>query len=529
MEEQKLYLKQNLQVEPLINHWYAWPHLIAPHTAAMNVANSHLKIMQSYVQAPRIHADAVKNPAMRGGPFIDLNGTRVDEIRALIDETLNRQRTLIKFAEGIKTLDNLLANEAKGFSIEPLYQRVPAPLKGYVELTYDLNNNPSIRFIEGLLFKSLYYDRSLQGIVLSLTDRDYRPFVFSTPRLSDDAHLHIDLPFDDAGIDELFKMKEVPQSFGYIKDVLRFEDICDDLFRSFLTQEPPPARPDYNGDGIRIRYMGHACLLIESRSVTILVDPVISYDFDSPTPRFTYADLPETIDYVLITHAHSDHVLFETLLQLRHKVRNLIVPKNGGGRLEDPSLRLILQNIGFKNVSEIDEMQTLDVDGGTITGLPFLGEHADLAVRSKLGYLVRLAGRSVLCAADSRNVENDLYQHIHSQIGDVDVLFIGMECDGAPLTWIYGQLLTKPLNRKMDDTRRLHGSDYERAISIIKTLRCGQVYIYAMGQEPWLTYVIAIQYTDKSKPITESDRVIETCRGQGMNAERLFCQKEIFV
>ena len=39
----------------------------------------------------------------------------------------------------------------------------------------------------------------------------------------------------------------------------------------------------------------------------------------------------------------------------------------------------------------------------------------------------------LLFAADSCNIEPRLYEHIHRDVGDVDVLFLGMECDGAPL------------------------------------------------------------------------------------------------
>ena len=49
MSTQKIYLKQNVQVDPLFNQWYAWPYLISPAAAAMYVANSHVKIMQSFV------------------------------------------------------------------------------------------------------------------------------------------------------------------------------------------------------------------------------------------------------------------------------------------------------------------------------------------------------------------------------------------------------------------------------------------------------------------------------------------------
>ena len=82
------YLKQTVKGEPLVWKWYAWPHLIAPQTAAVNIVERHLKIMQSYVQNPQIHAQAVKDPKMVGGPFIDLNGKQIDEVKDLIEGCL---------------------------------------------------------------------------------------------------------------------------------------------------------------------------------------------------------------------------------------------------------------------------------------------------------------------------------------------------------------------------------------------------------------------------------------------------------
>jgi hypothetical protein len=138
-------------------------------------------------------------------------------------------------------------------------------------------------------------------------------------------------------------------------------------------------------------------------------------------------------------------------------------------------------------------------------------------------------GRRVLCAADSNNVEPKLYEHIRESVGEVEAVFLGMECDGAPLSWISGPLLTKPIVRKMDQSRRLNGSNYEKGIDIVNKLNPGQVYVYAMGQEPWLTYLTSIQYTEESVPIIESNKLVEDCRGRGLVAERLFGHKEIFL
>jgi L-ascorbate metabolism protein UlaG (beta-lactamase superfamily) len=529
MYNSRYYLKKNVKLEPLFNQWYAWPQLLPPANAAMNLVNSHLKIMKSYVSAPEVHVAAVKNPAMRGGPFINHPASRVKEVKALMEKTLREQTHLIDIAGAIKTLSNILRDEAKGYSLEPLYQKVPEALKGYVELVYDLNNNPSFRLIEGLLYNSIYYNPSAQSVALSTIRDDNRPLVFSTPWLEDCGHLKLEIPFSHPAIDELAKMRETPQSLGHIMELCGLQEKDEELFRSFFSEANSIGRSKYDGEEIRIRYFGHACILIETREVCLLADPVLSYDYETAFPRYTLSDLPDTIDYVLITHGHADHLSFETLLQLRHKIKNIVVPRNGTGFLEDPSLRLMLKKLGFASVIEIDDMETLEIDGGTITAVPFLGEHADLNIRTKTAHLIRLGERSIMCAADSNNLETRLYEHVRNLIDDIDVLFLGMECDGAPLSWIYGSLLTKPVERGMDQSRRLSGSDYSRALDLVTKLNCREVYIYAMGQEPWLSYITNIEYTEESKPIVDSNRLIDACRERGILSERPYGMKEMFL
>jgi L-ascorbate metabolism protein UlaG (beta-lactamase superfamily) len=269
--------------------------------------------------------------------------------------------------------------------------------------------------------------------------------------------------------------------------------------------------------------------LIEAGGLSLMCDPVLSYTYDTELFRYTYRDLPDQIDYVLITHCHTDHILFETMLQLRHKIKNIIVPKGGGGALQDPSLKLILENIGFKNVYELAELGSIETDRISLLGVPFLGEHCDLNVRTKLAYLVKVGRHSFLIAADSCNIEPRMYDYVHDQIGDVDAIFLGMECDGAPLSWMYGPLFTKRLERQIDESRRLAGSDFEQAIRIVDRFKCREVYVYAMGQEPWLNYVMSLKYTEQSRPIVESNKLINECRRRGIYAERLFGEKEILL
>lgn len=524
-----VFIKPNLAIEALVDNWYAWAHLISPATAAMNIRGRHLKIMNSYIQNPKIHASAVKTPKMLGGPFIDYEGKRVDEIKQLKENTQEQCADLLEMCNAIDDLNELLKNEAKGYSLNSLYDKIPEILKGYVELFYDLNNNPSFRIYEPLLYSSKYYKESLQSFNLFLvTDDDSRSFVLSTPKLANEEILRINLPLKSSKIDDLFEMANHPKEYGYIKNVFDLTPKQEELFQTFFTKEAPSVYKKYTGEGILTRYFGHASIFVETKETTILVDPVISYGYESDISRFTYADLPETVDYLLITHNHQDHVLFETLLRIRHKVKNIVVPKSNSGALQDPSLKLMLRQIGFKNIIELEEMETLTFKDCSITGIPFLGEHSDLDVRSKLCHLVTFKdGYKMMFAADSCNIQPRIYQKIHEIVGDIDMIFLGMECEGAPLTWIYGPLMSYSLERDKDASRRLAGCDFEQSKALIDIFNPSTVFIYAMGMEPWLKYISSIKYTDESKPIVESNKVLEYCTANNIDSERLFGEKII--
>ena len=523
-----MYLKPNVVMEPLVDKWYAWSHLISPATAAMNIVGRHHMITESYLAAPSIHAEAVLNPKMRGGPFMDFGGARIDEVTELHDDSLKNQAKMVQFVKAVKELDKMLTAEAKGFGLETLYTKVPEILKGYVELFYDRFNNPGFRFFESLLYKSDFYNKSSQSIGLWMTNNDERPFCLSTPRLKEDNVLDLQVSFDHPGIDELAKMRREPQSLDYIKAITGISPSQEALFETFFTETAPPPYEKYTGDKIRMRYFGHACILVETKDVSILVDPLISYyGYHSDVEHFSDVDLPDTIDYVLITHNHQDHILFETLLPLRHKIKNLIVPRTTSGKMEDPDLKLMFENVGFNNVIAMDEMETMRFSDVVLTGLPFIGEHSDLNILTKLCYLVKIGDFKLLFLADSRIVEAALYSHIHNQIGDVDVMFLGMECDGAPLTWLYGPLLTKKLARDMDGSRRLAGSDCDKGMALVDIFKPKEIYVYAMGQEPWCEFISSIKYTDESNPIVQSNKLVKLCEERGIIAERLFGEKEL--
>lgn len=333
-------------------------------------------------------------------------------------------------------------------------------------------------------------------------------------------------------LDTLFKMKNEPEDFHKIRELFEIPSEKYKLFESFFTTIPPHLHDDrnYQGQDIRIRYFGHACVLIQTSNVSLLIDPVISYPIkSSEVPRYTLEDLPDYIDYVILTHNHQDHLMFETLLQLRHKIGHIVFPSNIIGALQDPSIKLIFEHTGFTSLIELKEMDSIFLKDVEIMALPFFGEHCDINIQSKLAYSISLKGRKFLFAADSNNLDSFLYENIFEWIGPIDMLFLGMECEGGPLTWLYGPLLTQPIKRTHDRNRTLSGSNFDKAWFIAKRSGCKHAYIYAMGQEPWLSYVMALKYEPNSIQILESDKFVHACRENGIESERLFGKKEWFI
>ncbi len=73
---------------------------------------------------------------------------------------------------------------------------------------------------------------------------------------------------------------------------------------------------------------------------------------------------------------------------------------------------------------------------------------------------MKIRNKNFVFAADSNNLDEAMYDHIFDLTGPLDMLFLGMECEGAPLTWIYGPLLSAPITRDFDRSRTLSGSNF---------------------------------------------------------------------
>ncbi|RSM99090.1 MBL fold metallo-hydrolase [Nonomuraea sp. WAC 01424] len=524
MTEERLFLRPNAIVEPLVDSFYASLYMTAPVPATMNLAFRQIPLLDSYLLAPDLHYSGSRNPKFRGGFFVGVEERRKDEVEALLAAIRRDRADLIRFAEAIAEAEKIVREGATGYDLRPLYPKLPPELSGLVEIAYDTNNEASLHFQEPLVYKSKAYAEERQSVQLSVETGIERPFVMSTPRLSSPDVLELPIPFRHPGLEELFLSRIRPTTPAALREALELGDAEAARLSGLLVPEPALAADRHVAAGARIRYWGHACLLMQTPEVSVMTDPFISADTGA-TGRYTYNDLPDHLDYVLITHGHSDHLVPETLLQLRGRVGTFVVPRTSRGNLCDPSLALYLKSFGLPAV-EVDDFDEITFPGGKIVATPFFGEHADLDIRAKATYWISLGGKSIYVGADSSGLDPMLYRYVRRHLGTVDIAFLGMECDGAPLNWQYQPLLTNPIPKKMSDSRKMSGSNAEQASAIVTELGAEEVYVYAMGEESWLGHVMATSYNEDSYQLQQIAEFEEWCSNKGVKSGHLLDQHE---
>ncbi len=522
-----VYLRPDVKAELLTARWYTWSHLLSPVQHALNLTFRQVPMIEAYLADPEGHADALDDPAMLCAPVLRCPAAEASQMHDLLERLRTECSAAMAFAHDVMDTDQRLFAERGGGSIEHIYESLPASLRGLVELSRDHRNQAGIRIFEELLGDSPIDPSTLQEVSLVALADSERPFFLNSPRTRSKERFDIALPFRDSRWDGLIASRYRPSSFNTLCDTLAIAGKDRTSFRRYFTSRAPHQQtlPPPSG-ACRVRYFGHACVLVETAEVSILIDPLTTWDVADTVSHLTFGDLPERIDYVFITHNHHDHFVPEMIWQLRERIGTVVVPANNPACFGDPSFRVALTALGVSGVTVVAPMQTVPVPGGTLTSLPFLGEHAELDIYAKHALHIDLLGQSMVFLADSRCVDSTLYRRIAARTKRVDALFIGMECDGAPLTWLYGPYLSTMVTRREDESRRLSGSDAARGLSLINELNPRMVYVYAMAIEPWLAHLAGLSYEPSSVQITESDKLVASCREKGIPARRLAgCQE----
>jgi L-ascorbate metabolism protein UlaG (beta-lactamase superfamily) len=130
------------------------------------------------------------------------------------------------------------------------------------------------------------------------------------------------------------------------------EVLIPSLFTRRSGDHSLPQFPVIGPGEICITWIGHASFLIQTHEVNVLVDPIWSKWLKVikrlKRPGFEIDHLPE-IDFVLVTHAHFDHLDRRTLRRVAAD-QPIVVPIGVGNLVHD---------LGFHIVHELDYWQTV--------------------------------------------------------------------------------------------------------------------------------------------------------------------------
>jgi L-ascorbate metabolism protein UlaG (beta-lactamase superfamily) len=156
---------------------------------------------------------------------------------------------------------------------------------------------------------------------------------------------------------------------------------------------------------VAVTFIGHASFLLQAGGLNFLIDPVFAnwlvliHRLRKPGVRIE--DLPP-IDFVLLTHAHMDHLNLPSLRKVIRHTRELrgeapavIVPEG----VED-----LVSKLGFARVMEMKWWESVEVGGVEVTMTP--GQHWGARMirdthRGFGGYVLRHGNQSVYHSGDT--------------------------------------------------------------------------------------------------------------------------------
>jgi L-ascorbate metabolism protein UlaG (beta-lactamase superfamily) len=175
------------------------------------------------------------------------------------------------------------------------------------------------------------------------------------------------------------------------------EVLIPSLFIKRAGDYAPPVFPKLNQGELCLTWIGHASFLLQTPEVNVLIDPNWSKWLKVikrlKKPGFEIHHLPE-IDFVLVTHAHFDHLDRRTLRKVAAD-QPIIVPIGVGNLVHD---------LGFQIVHELDYWQAVKLGPIDVSltpcyhwGARFL---ADLH-RGFGGFVITVDGRTIFHCGDS--------------------------------------------------------------------------------------------------------------------------------
>ena len=179
------------------------------------------------------------------------------------------------------------------------------------------------------------------------------------------------------------------------------------------------------GKDDRLTWLGHACVLFQTSSTSICVDPFLrphirwterdlqssfsdSYadrlffePYGPQVPQLSPAELPH-LDAVFVTHQDIDHFNLGVLMMLPEDVP-IIVPGYRGHHMWEVNLRAVIHKVLGKrrNVICLKHGETITIGDVHATAFPFFSEMPSSLKTSWNCYIFETKRSAIACAADS--------------------------------------------------------------------------------------------------------------------------------
>jgi L-ascorbate metabolism protein UlaG (beta-lactamase superfamily) len=201
--------------------------------------------------------------------------------------------------------------------------------------------------------------------------------------------------------------------------VLACHPIRDPPVRSRPSAAAAAAEPD----SIEVVWVGHATVLVRIADRWILTDPNFSERISWVVRRYVrpgvrLVDLPR-LDWVLVSHAHPDHLDLPSLRQLPHGA-SLAVPPGVGQQLP--------RGLPFDHVDRLAAWDSVVREGVRVTAVPARHSNARWVLdglwrrRAHTGFVVEYGPHVVYFAGDT-GYDRELFREIGREF-DIDVALV---------------------------------------------------------------------------------------------------------
>ena len=209
-----------------------------------------------------------------------------------------------------------------------------------------------------------------------------------------------------------------------------------DLVGYMKAKHTQPAEPlpfsigeatDVAPPGDQLTWYGHSALRLETGGKTILFDPMLG-DWVAPIPflghRFPYRDYNPlahfgTIDLVVYSHDHYDHLDYDTFLKIRDRVAHYLCPLGLGAHLRAWGVRA-------DQITELDWWETDELAGCRFTATParhFSGRSPGTRNKSLwAGFVVETPDHRILFGGDSGYGRH--FREIGQRLGPFDLTML---------------------------------------------------------------------------------------------------------